>query len=245
MILPLLGVIMVQGSGSANADSPSPRGPDDSYSHSELTKMDHTAKPLSHLAAVLECLLLTAEKPLILNRIAEIFSNQSPQEWQEAFEELRRHYDDSGHGIFVAEVAGGYQMRTRTEYASWIVQTRPTSPQRLSQAALETLAVIAYRQPIIRAEIETIRGVDVSGVLRQLLDKGLIQMLGRKDIPGRPILYGTSPTFLEVFGLKDLRSLPTQEELQALAEAELAGGSDFEPVRPTGPSCQGDEGLVR
>ena len=206
--------------------------------------MDHTYKPLSHLSAVLECLLLSAEKPLVLSRIAEVFPNQSPQEWRAALDELRRHYDDSGHGIFVAEVAGGYQLRTRTEFASWIVQTRPSSPQRLSQAALETLAVIAYKQPIIRAEIESIRGVDASGVLRQLLDKGLIQMLGRKDVPGRPILYGTTATFLEVFGLKDLRSLPTQEELRALAEAELAGGSDFEQERSAGPSNVAAEELA-
>jgi segregation and condensation protein B len=206
--------------------------------------MDHTNKPLPHLSAVLECLLLSAEKPLVLSRIAEAFPNQSPEEWQAALDELRRHYDDTGHGIFIAEVAGGYQLRTRTEFASWIVQTRPSSPQRLSQAALETLAVIAYKQPIIRAEIESIRGVDASGVLRQLLDKGLIQMLGRKDVPGRPILYGTSTTFLEVFGLKDLRSLPTQEELRALAEAELAGGSDFEPERPAAPLSEAVVELV-
>jgi segregation and condensation protein B len=207
--------------------------------------MDYTNKPLSHLSAVLECLLLSAEKPLVLSRIAEAFPNQSPEEWQAALDELCRHYHDTGHGIFVAEVAGGYQMRTRTEFASWIVQTRPSSPQRLSQAALETLAVIAYKQPIIRAEIESIRGVDASGVLRQLLDKGLIQMLGRKDVPGRPILYGTSTTFLEVFGLKDLRSLPTQDELRALAEAELAGGDDFEPEYPDGPLKGAAETLAK
>jgi segregation and condensation protein B len=204
-------------------------------------KMDPTPKPLSHLAAVLECLLLTAERPLILSKVAEHFPNQSPQEWHDAMQELCQHFDDSGHGTFIAEVAGGYQMRTRSEYASWIAQLRPSSPQRLSQAALETLAVIAYQQPIIRAEIETIRGVDVSGVLRQLLDKGLIQMLGRKDIPGRPILYGTTATFLEVFGLRDLRSLPTQEELRALAEAELAGGGEFEAGPSAGPYREPDE----
>ena len=192
--------------------------------------MTEALQPLSHLAAVLECLLFTAETPLSLNRIAEIFPNQSPQEWQTALEELAAHYDGAGHGVFVAEVAGGTQLRTRSEYASWIVQTRPANPQRLSQAALETLAVIAYKQPIIRAEIEAIRGVDASGVLRQLLEKGLIQMLGRKDIPGRPILYGTTATFLEVFGLKDLRSLPTQEELQALAAEELAHGGELHGI---------------
>lgn len=194
--------------------------------------------PLSHLAAVLECLLFTAEKPLSLERIAETFPNHARQEWREALEELGTHYHRAGHGVFVAEVGGGYQLRTRSEYATWVVQTRPVSPQRLSQAAIETLAVIAYKQPIIRAEIEAIRGVDVSGVLRQLLEKGLIQMLGRKDIPGRPILYGTTATFLEVFGLKDLRSLPTQEELQALAEEELAHGGGVDDVGPGSISSQ-------
>jgi segregation and condensation protein B len=195
--------------------------------HWGVARMTDLMQPLSHLAAVLECLLLTAEKPLSLRRVGEFFPNQTQQEWQEALEELCRRYDQGGHGLFVAEVAGAYQLRTRSEYASWIAQTRPASPQRLSQAALETLAVIAYKQPIIRAEIEAIRGVDVSGVLRQLLEKGLLQMLGRKDIAGRPMLYGTTAVFLEVFGLKDLRSLPTQEELQALAEAELTYGSDL------------------
>jgi segregation and condensation protein B len=183
---------------------------------------------LSPLAAVLEGLLFTAESPLTMARLIDIFSEQTVDQWQRALDELRDHYERDGHGVFLAEVAGGYQLRTRPECAPWIVQMRPASPQRLSQAALETLAVIAYRQPLIRAEIESIRGVDVSGVLRLLLEKGLIQMLGRKDIPGRPILYGTTARFLEIFGLRDLKSLPTQEELQALAEAELAG--DHEPV---------------
>ncbi len=200
--------------------------------------MDQETKPLSRLAAVLECLLLTTEKPLPLTKIGEVFPEQSPEQWQAAVEELRRHYDDSGHGLFIAEIAGGYQLRTRSEYASWIVQMRPATSQRLTQAALETLAVIAYKQPIIRAEIETIRGVDVSGVLRQLLDKGLIQMLGRQDIPGRPILYGTTAVFLEVFGLPDLRSLPTQEELQALAEAELSHKSELNAAPPRGATSE-------
>jgi segregation and condensation protein B len=201
---------------------------------------------LSRLAAVLESLLFTAENPLTIAKLIDIFSGQTAEQWQNALEELRDHYERDGHGVFLAEVAGGYQLRTRPECAPWIVQMRPASPQRLSQAALETLAVITYQQPLIRAEIETIRGVDVSGILRLLLEKGLIQMLGRKDIPGRPILYGTTAKFLEVFGLRDLKSLPTQEELQALAEAELAG--DHEPVEgpellQTEPQDDQEDGL--
>jgi segregation and condensation protein B len=182
---------------------------------------------LSRLAAVLESLLFASEGPLSLTKLTDNFPGQTAEEWRRAAEELSAHYDRYGHSVFLAEIAGGFQLRTRVDYAPWVVQLRPASPQRLSPAALETLAVIAYKQPLIRAEIEAIRGVDASGVLRQLLEKGLIQMLGRKDVPGRPILYGTTPKFLEVFALRDLKSLPTQEELQALVESELTG--DQEP----------------
>jgi segregation and condensation protein B len=185
---------------------------------------------LSRLAAVLESLLFASECPLSLTKLTDSFPGQTAEEWRQAAEELHTHYDRYGHSMFLAEIGGGYQLRTRVDYGPWIVQLRPASPQRLSQAALETLAVIAYKQPLIRAEIETIRGVDASGVLRQLLEKGLIQMLGRKDVPGRPILYGTTARFLEVFALRDLKSLPTQEELQALVASELTG--DQEPQGP-------------
>jgi segregation and condensation protein B len=189
---------------------------------------------LSRLAAVLESLLFASECPLSLTHLTDSFPDQTAEEWRQAADELDAHYDRYGHSIFLAEIAGGYQLRTRVDYGPWIVQLRPASAQRLSQAALETLAVIAYKQPLIRSEVEAIRGVDASGVLRQLLEKGLIQMLGRKDVPGRPILYGTTARFLEVFALRDLKSMPTQDELQALVESELTG--DQRPQAPAGLS---------
>jgi segregation and condensation protein B len=203
-----------------------------------LTNAELGVNSLSQAAAVLECLLLASDKPLSLAKLAEIFPDQPKDEWRRAIEELQNHYESGGHGIFLAEVAGGYQLRTRQDYAQWICRMRPAVPQRLTQAALETLAVIAYKQPIIRSEIEAIRGVDVAGILRQLLDKGLIQMLGRKDIPGRPILYGTTQHFLQIFGLRDLRSLPTQDELAALTESELAGSSNYDQQTQSDASAE-------
>jgi segregation and condensation protein B len=178
---------------------------------------------LSGRAALLESLLFTSENPLTIDALVQYFPEHSMEDWKIALEELKAHYEGYGHAICLEEVAGGYQLRTRREFAPWIARIRSSLPQRLSRAALETLAVVVYKQPIIRSEIEAVRGVDVGGVLRQLLDRGLIQILGRRDIPGRPMLYGTTTRFLEVFGLKDLASLPTQEELAALVEPELSG----------------------
>jgi segregation and condensation protein B len=115
-------------------------------------------------------------------------------------------------------VAQGYQFRSKPEYGEWIRKLKRITPARLSQPALETLAIIAYKQPMLRAEIESIRGVDVGGVLRLLLEKKLIKIVGRKNVPGRPIIYGTTQRFLEVFSLKDISSLPTMEEIGELSD---------------------------
>ena len=128
----------------------------------------------------------------------------------------------------VEEVAEGFHMRTRSLYAPYILKMLRDSPTRLSRAALETLAIIAYKQPIIRQEIERIRGVDAGGVLRALLEKNLIRIMGRKAIPGRPLIYGTTRKFLEVFDLKDLDSLPKLKEI-----------SDFIPSGESNPKTPG------
>jgi segregation and condensation protein B len=125
-----------------------------------------------------------------------------------------------GRSFQLMEVGEGYQFRTKVEYAPWIRNLRKVKPTRLSQSALETLAIVAYRQPIVRAEIEHVRGVDSGWVLNSLLEKGLIKILGRKEVAGRPLVYGTSRRFLEVFGLRDLSGLPTMQELDALKGEE-------------------------
>jgi segregation and condensation protein B len=133
---------------------------------------------------------------------------------------LIREYDARGGGICLREVAGGYQFRTRADLSPWIRKLKAGRPAVLSPAALETLAVVAYRQPLVKAEIDRIRGVDASGALKGLLEKKLVRIVGRKDVPGKPIIYGTTRKFLEVFNLKDLSELPTLRELKDLQEQQ-------------------------
>lgn len=177
-----------------------------------------------HVKAIMEALIFAAESPLSLERIKEIIEEVPKKELQRLLVQLQGEYNNSPRGFTLVEVAEGWQFRTRPEYAPWIRKLRKTKTFALSQPALETLAVIAYKQPIMRSEIEKIRGVDSGGVLRTLLEKKLIKILGRKDIPGRPLVYGTSRYFLEIFGLKDLTSLPTLKEIESL---EKSGDEKF------------------
>ncbi len=166
--------------------------------------------------AILEALIFASEVPLTLDRIAEIMPETEKKEIVTLLEELVHQHDVRAGGICLAEVAGGYQFRTRQDLASWIRKLKAARPAMLSPAALETLAVVAYRQPLVKSEIDRIRGVDASGALKGLLEKKLVRIVGRKDVPGKPIIYGTTKKFLEVFNLKDLSELPTLRELKDL-----------------------------
>jgi segregation and condensation protein B len=172
---------------------------------------------VSQVQAIIESLLFVSEVPLSLVKIKGILSMYTHVEITQALEKLCQEYTRDEHGFYLDEVAQGYQFRSKPEHGEWIRKLKKTTPTRFSQASLETLAIIAYKQPLLRSEIETIRGVDVGGILRLLLEKNLIKILGRKDVPGRPIIYGTSDRFLEFFGLKDLSSLPTFEDVTALS----------------------------
>src|SRR5207248_2191111 len=146
---------------------------------------------------------------------------------ESALEELRDHYENDGHGMELVEVAGGWQILTRPEYTEAIERAQLAArPQRLSAAALETLAIIAYRQPISRAEIEEIRGVAVGSMLKSLHERALIDVVGRAEGLGRPLLYGTTPMFLEHFALRHLEELPRADELAIALRA---------PERPAEP----------
>lgn len=174
------------------------------------------------LKYILESLLFVAEEPLSVQQFKIIVETAESDAIRAALEELTEEYDRRGGGFELCRIAGGYQFRTRSEYSEWVKKLLKPSPARLSRASLETLAIIAYKQPIIRADVEHIRGVDCGGVLRMLLEKKLIRVMGRKDIPGRPMIYGTTRQFLEVFNLKDLRDLPSPKEIEALgAEIEM------------------------
>lgn len=168
------------------------------------------------LPAIIECLIFTAESALSLDRLCELLPEFERDDIRAALAEVVGSHEGRDGGIQLAEVAGGWQFRTRPDYQQFVVRHVKTKASRFSQSSLETLAIVAYRQPITRAEVEHLRGVDCGGVLKSLLEKRLVRILGKKDIPGRPLIYGTSREFLEVFGLKDLKSLPTLKEIQAL-----------------------------
>jgi segregation and condensation protein B len=166
--------------------------------------------------AILEALIFASETPLTPERAAEVVTDTEKKEIVSLLEELTREYETRGGGILLVQVAGGFQFRTRQEMAPWIRKLKSVRPAMLSTAALETLAVIAYRQPLVKSEIDRIRGVDVSGALKGLLEKKIVRIVGRKDVPGKPIIYGTTKKFLEVFNLRDLSELPTLRDLKDL-----------------------------
>ena len=169
---------------------------------------------MTPLAKLLEAALFAAQRPIPLESLATFDPEASPAAVSSALDELREHYDVDGHGVELVEQGGGWQILTRAEYAEAIERTHvAVRPQRLSAAALETLAIIAYRQPIGRAEIEEIRGVAVSSVVKSLHERGLIDIVGRSEGIGRPLLYGTTPQFLEQFALRHLEELPRADEL--------------------------------
>ena len=161
-----------------------------------------------------EAILFATDQPVSPRRIAEVVK-ATEGKVRSLIAELREHYDEMGRAFTVEEIAGGYQILTRPEYGETIKQLFKVSRQhRLSQAALETLAIIAYKQPIIRAEIEDIRGVHAQPVLKGLQEQGLVRIVGRADKLGRPLLYGTTKKFLLTFALKSAKDLPPIEQLQ-------------------------------
>ncbi|MFQ5586903.1 MAG: SMC-Scp complex subunit ScpB [Thermodesulfobacteriota bacterium] len=179
------------------------------------------------LKPLIEALIFTADRPLSIDRIMSILERESREEVRGAVRELMEEYDDGGRGLIISLVAGGYQMRTKPEFSPWLRKLTNVRLSRLSRAAMETLAIVAYRQPVTRGELEGIRGVDSGGVLRTLLDKRLVKVVGKKDIPGKPSVYGTTREFLELFDLKDLSSLPKLQEIEEVEEdavGEVAEG---------------------
>lgn len=167
------------------------------------------------LKAIIEALIFAADGPLRSERVAEVLGLERAQ-ITPLLREMLADSAGEGRGFILCEVAEGYQFRTRPELGEWVRRMGKSRPFRFSRAALETLAIIAYRQPVTRAEIEYLRGVDSGAVVKTLLEKRLVRILGKKEIAGRPMIYGTSRDFLEFFGLRDLRDLPTLRDFSEL-----------------------------
>jgi len=198
------------------AESPSARG--DTEGDAPAVGEGH--EPPERLKSIIESLVFAADKPLSIRKLQELTGEKNAQWIQSCIEFLRADYGD--RGVVLHEVAGGYQFRTNPLNAHWVQQLIAGKPVRLSRAQLETLAIVAYRQPITRPEIDEIRGVDSGGTLKVLLDRSLVRILGKKEEPGRPMLYGTTKDFLEFFNLKDLKELPTLREFYELNEDSMA-----------------------
>jgi segregation and condensation protein B len=201
------------------------------------------------LIRVIEALLFSAQKPLSIPEMAAAirgagaedpppagrndFARVTETEIAAALEQLKIEYVQERRAFQIIEKAEGWQFATDPEYAPWVRQLFPTpKPARLSAPALETLAIIAYRQPITRADVEAIRGVNIDGVLQTLMERGLVKIAGRAEIPGRPLLYETTQFFLDHFGLRNLGELPNVEELRT-RHLPVASGSTPEPSTPT------------
>ncbi len=165
---------------------------------------------------IVEALLFASEEPITLRKLTDIIEGVDSAQIQETIVQLKNDYTIQGRSFQIEEIAGGYQLFSRPEYYEWIAKLRKKSGEtKLSQAALETLAIIAYKQPILRANLESIRGVQSGQIIRLLMEKDLVKVVGRDESLGHPLLYGTTKKFLEYFGLKDIKDLPKIEELEA------------------------------
>jgi segregation and condensation protein B len=172
---------------------------------------------MENLKKIIESLLFVSEDPITAESICKAAGNREITEVRTALDELIEEYRDRDGGFYLAGVAGGYQFKTPPENTEWIKRLIQPNTPRMSKAALETLAIIAYKQPVMRADIEHIRGVDTGGVIRMLMERKLLRVLGRKEIPGRPLIYATTKLFLQVFDLKNLKDLPSPKEIEDMA----------------------------
>lgn len=199
--------------------------PDETAKDAAVEAVNRQAEAINalELKAILEAVLFVSPEPMPVARLMSILGTVSKVEVVQALGLLTHDLAQDGRGIQLVQVAGGYRLVTKQEYGPWLKRMeKAKAAQKLSRSALESLAIIAYKQPLVRSEIEEIRGVETSGVLRTLCERKLVRIVGRKDVPGRPIMYGTTKFFLEHFGLQDLSQLPPLREFKELGESEQA-----------------------
>ncbi len=172
-------------------------------------------KSPDEIKRIVEALLFAVQEPISVRKISEIIEGTEAKEIREVIQQLREEYDTHDRVFQIEEIANGFQLLSRPEYHEWISKIRKKSGEsKLSQQALETLSIIAYKQPIIRADIEAIRGVQSGQMIRTLVEKSLVKITGRDEVLGRPLLYGTTTKFLDHFGLKSIKDLPKVEDLE-------------------------------
>lgn len=190
-----------------------------------------TEEGSSYIQGAVEALLFVSDKPVTIEELKEAIGDVEGRALRQALEELKTKYESEKRGMVIMEIAGGYQMLSSSEYANAIrTFYRTQKKEKLSKPALESLAIIAYKQPVTRLEVELIRGVNSDGVVNHLLEKSLIKIVGRKDVPGKPFLYGTTKEFLEYFGLRSLEDLPKLEEFASLEEKATENIQAFQGI---------------
>jgi segregation and condensation protein B len=199
----------------------------------------HVEDDLGRLPALLESMLFAAGAPVPIGRLVDALAGPGRAEVTAALHALAEAYENDGRGLRLVQVAGGWQLRTPAEHGPWVRRLLRERPPRLSRPMLETLAIVAYRQPCTRIEVEAVRGVDADAVLSTLLERRLVRIVGRKDAPGRPLLYGTTREFLEVFSLPDLSALPPLRDLGEVADALAAPETIAEGTEPDVPASDG------
>lgn len=187
----------------------------------------------AQIPSLIFCILNVQSSPITFDKLLNI-SRATKEELTKALEDLKVKLETCGLGVELIEVANGYQIRTKLEFAPFLRQLKTQRPKRLSNQALETLAIIAYRQPIVRSDIEMIRGVDAGPTLKTLIDRKLIRIVGHQQTVGQPALYGTTTDFLEVFGLKKLTDLPTLRDLEFMEEEGESAEADSTSTSLTG-----------
>ncbi|KPA18477.1 chromosome segregation and condensation protein ScpB [Candidatus Magnetomorum sp. HK-1] len=188
---------------------------------------------MENLKYIIESLLFVSDTPIMLKQIHFIMPDIKMSQIRKAVEELTQEYNERVGSFYLSNVAGGIQLRSRPVYKEWIKRFIRSRPIRLSRAALEALAIVAYKQPVTRSEVDKIRGVDSGAIMRSLVDNKLIRIIGRKEVPGRPMLYTTSKRFLEVFDLNDLKDLPAPDDLEINDDDQAKLAEKFDIQVPT------------
>ncbi|MDP3041320.1 MAG: SMC-Scp complex subunit ScpB [Candidatus Omnitrophota bacterium] len=197
-----------------------------------------------NLKSAVEALIFASEKPITAEQIKKVLGDLDSFSINKIITELKNEYEAQNRGIRVVEIAGGFQMTTCSNFAPFLKKLfKNRYSDKLSRPALESLAIIAYKQPLTKAEIESLRNVNVDGVIKSLVDKNLIRICGRKKIPGRPFVYGTTREFLEHFGLKSLQDLPKMEDFTVLAQQQEAGEA-IEPISQTDLEAKNESGQI-
>ncbi len=180
---------------------------------------DEEARDPERAKRILEALLFASNKPLMISEMRKVLKVLTPSQIGGLLSDLKADYARENHSFELIEIANGYEIATRKDYAPWLMKLELQKKMRqVTQSALETLAIMAYKQPITRAEIEELRGVDASGVVNTLMERNFIKIVGKKEVPGRPFLYGTTEKFLEHFGLKSIQDLPSIDEIRTVVE---------------------------